>query len=96
MKTPYPQTLPHKAGKKRRLLRGAIALIVVAATAGAVIWGFLESREEQSREAEREKPVRAAARVTAGSGVIRVERTAQERSGIATKRLPAARYAGLQ
>jgi hypothetical protein len=92
MKTPYPQTHPHKAGKKRRLLRGAVALIVVAAAAGAVIWGFLESREEMSREAEREKPVRAAARVTAGSGVIRAERAAQERSGIATTRLPAARY----
>jgi hypothetical protein len=91
MKTPYPQSHPHKVGKKRRLMRGAAALIVAAA-AGGVIWGFLESREELSREAEREKPAGAAARVTAGSGVIRVERAAQERSGIATTLLPAARY----
>jgi hypothetical protein len=91
METPYPYK-----GKKRRLLRGAAALVVVAAAAGAVIWGFLESREELSRETEREKPARTAARVTAGSGIIRVEQVAQERSGIATARLPAARYTGLQ
>lgn len=88
MKTPYP----HK-GRKSRLLRAALAVAIVAATAGAVIWGFLESREEQSREAEREKPVRAAARVTAGSGVIRIGQAAQERSGIATTRLLATRHA---
>jgi hypothetical protein len=87
MKTPYPSK-----GRKRRLLRGVIAVMVVAATAGAVVWGFLESREELSREAEREKPVRVAARVAAGSGVIRVEREAQERSGIETTRLPPAPY----
>lgn len=87
MKTPYPDK-----GRKRRLLRGMFAVIILAAAAGAVIWGFLESREELTREAERERPVRAAARVAAGSGVIRVERAAQERSGIETTRLPAAPY----
>jgi hypothetical protein len=81
-------------GRKRRLLRGTLAAIILTAAAGAVIWGFLASREEQTREAERERPVRAAARVAAGSGapVIRVEPAAQERSGIETTRLPAAPY----
>jgi hypothetical protein len=89
MKTPYPDK-----DRKRRLLRGMFAAIVLAAAAGAVIWGFLESREELTREAARERPVRAAARVAAGNGapVIRVERAAQERSGIETTRLPAAPY----
>jgi hypothetical protein len=89
MKTHYPDT-----GRKRRLLLGMLVTVILAATAGAVIWGFLESREEQTREAERERPVRAAARVAAGSGasVIRVEPAAQERSGIETTRLPAAPY----
>ncbi len=89
MKTPYLDK-----GRKRRLLGGTLAAILLTAAAGAVIWGFLESREEQTREAERERPVRAAARVAAGSGapVIRVERAAQERSGIETTRLPAAPY----
>jgi hypothetical protein len=81
-----------KTGGKRRLLRGLIAIVVLAVTAGAVVWGFLESREEQSREAEREKPARAAARVAAGTGVIRIEQEARERSGIATARLPLAPY----
>jgi hypothetical protein len=86
MKTPYPFK-----GRKRWLLRGAIAMAVVAA-AGAVIWGFLESREEMSRETERERPARSAARLVAGSGVIHVEDEAQERSGIETARLPSAPY----
>jgi hypothetical protein len=90
MKTPHPQTCP--AGRTRRLLGGALAAVIVAAIAGGVIWGYLESREALDSETEREKPIRAAARVTAGSGVIRVERAAQERSGIETRRLPAAQH----
>jgi hypothetical protein len=85
MKTPYPSK-----GRKRWLLRGTIAVAIVATAAGAVVWGFLESREEQSREAEREKPARVVAKV--GSGVIHVEDEAQEKSGIETARLPPAPY----
>jgi hypothetical protein len=92
MKTPDPQPHPRKPGGTRRLLRGLIAVILLAAMAGAVVWSFLESREEMEREAEREKPVKAAARVNAGTGVIRIEWAAQERSGIATARLPDAPY----
>jgi hypothetical protein len=87
MKTPYPSK-----GRTRRLLHGAIAVAVVAAVAGAVIWGFLQSREEQDRETEREKPARAAARVATRNGVIHVEYEDQERSGIETARLPPAPY----
>jgi hypothetical protein len=87
MKTPIP-----RKGRKRRLLIGALALIIITATGSAVIWGFLESREEMDRETEREKPVKAAVRVGGGSGVIHIERTAQERSGIETARLSAAPY----
>ncbi len=92
MKTPYQQPYPHRTC---RLLHGALAAAALAAAAGAVVWGLIESREELSRETEREKPVRAAARVTAGSGLIRVEQAAQERSGIATTRLPASHYPDL-
>lgn len=38
-----------------------------------VIWGYLESRDDLEREAEREKPARAAARVAAGTGVIHID-----------------------
>jgi hypothetical protein len=88
MKTPYL----YKAGRKGPWLRGMLAAIAVTACAAAVIWGFLESREDLDREAEREKPIRAAARMAGATGVIRVERAAQERSGIETTRLPAAPY----
>jgi hypothetical protein len=86
MQTPYP----HEKSRKGRLVGGALAAMVLLAAAGGVIWGFLASREEMDREAEREKPVKAAARVSAGTGVIHIEPAAQERSGIATARLPAA------
>jgi hypothetical protein len=65
---------------------------LAAGIAGAVIWGFLESREQMGREAGREKPGRPAARVAPGSGVIHVEDEAQEQSGIETARLPPAPY----
>jgi hypothetical protein len=71
-------------------MHGALAAVVVAA--GVVIWGFLESREELTREAGREQPVSAAASVAGGSGIIHVARAAQERSGIETARLPLAPY----
>jgi hypothetical protein len=90
MKSPDPQPHPYRAGGTRRLLGGLIAVIALAGVAGAVVWGFLESREEMDRETEREKPVKSAARVAAGTGVIRIERAAQELSGIATARLPPA------
>jgi hypothetical protein len=86
MKTPFS-----RKGIKRWLRRLSAAAIVIG-TAGAVVWGFLQSREEQSRETEREKPVRAAARVAPGSGVIHVEDDVQERSGIETARLQPAPY----
>jgi len=87
MKTAHPSK-----GRTRRLLGGTIAVVVVAAVAGAVVWSFLESREEQSQETEREKPVKGPARVAPGSGVIHVEDEAQEKSGIETTRLQPAPY----
>ena len=81
---------PRRAGGNGRLWRGAAATVVVMAGAAAVIWGYLEGRESLEREAEREKPVRAATRVESGSGVIHIDDAAQETSGIATTRLSAA------
>lgn len=80
---------PRPARRYGRLWRGAAALAVVAAGAAAVIWGYLESREDIEREAEREKPVRTATRVDSGAGVIHLDDAAQEASGIATTRVAA-------
>jgi hypothetical protein len=91
MKTPDP----HKG--RKRLLRRALTVIpaiILIAGAGAVIWGFVESREEPTRETERARPLRAAGRVAIrdGATVIRIDAAAQERSGIETTRLPSAPY----
>jgi hypothetical protein len=77
------------ARSKGRLARAVVAALVVVAGAAAVVWSYLESRESLERESEREKPVRAAARVASGTGVIHIDDDAQRASGIATKRLSA-------
>jgi hypothetical protein len=91
MKTPDP----HK-GKKRLLRRAltAITSMISIAAAGAAIWGFIASREQLTREAESERPLRAAARVATRNGapVIRIDAPTLERSGIETTRLPSAPY----
>jgi hypothetical protein len=88
MKMPDPQ----KGAK--RLLRRAFAPIITIGAVGGVIWGFLESREELTREAERERPVKAPARVAIENGapVIRINAAVQERSGIETTRLASEHY----
>src|SRR5260370_1095976 len=86
---------PHK-GKKRLLRRAltATTAMISIGVAGAAIWRFIESRDEPTREAERERPVMAAARVGIRNGtpVIRIDAATQERSGIETTRLPSAPY----
>ena len=83
---------PHK--RTKRPLRRALAAAIALGAAGAVTWGFIESREELTREAERERPLKAPARVAIENGapVIRISAAAQERSGIETARLPPATY----
>src|SRR5260370_18544976 len=83
---------PHKGGK--RLFRRALTVMILFGAAGAAIWGFIESRKELAREAERERPLRAAARVAIRNvaPVIRIDAATQERSGIETTRLPSAPY----
>ena len=86
---PQPRPDTRGAGRKGRLARAAVAALMVAAGAAAVVWSYLQSRESFEREAEREKPVRAAAQVAAGTGVIHIDDDAQKTSGIATTRLSA-------
>lgn len=84
--------MPYSHKGRKRWLRGALAVVVLAAAAGALVWSYLESRAELDREAAQEEPVMAAATVAARGGVIHVARAAQERSGIEATRLPAAPY----
>lgn len=80
--------------RAKRLLRCVLAVATAVTAASAVLWGFLQSREELTREAERERPLKAPARVGIENGapVIRVSAASQERSGIETARLPLAAY----
>jgi hypothetical protein len=68
------------------VLRTVMGGAVVSAVGGAVIWGFLEGREELAVEAERERPVKAPLRVSNANGrpVITIDSDTQQRNGIET------------
>jgi hypothetical protein len=78
----------------KRFLGGALATAVVTGAAGAAVFGFIESREEQLAEAERERPVKPPIRVSIENGMptIKVDAATVERSGIETAKLSAAPY----
>src|ERR1700693_5479543 len=78
----------------KRFLGGALATAIVIGAAGAAVFGFIESREEQLLEAERERPVKPPIRVSTENGVpmIKVDAATLERSGIETAKLSAALY----
>ena len=74
-------------------LRILIACLIVAAIAGALVWGFLAGRKEQAAEAEREAPIQAASRVTAENGetILSFDQAAQKANGIVTAALAQSR-----
>jgi hypothetical protein len=78
----------------RRLLRGALAAMIVVGAAGAAVFAYMESREELALEAERERPVKSPIRVSLENGAlaIKVDASTQERSGVRTEKLSAAPY----
>jgi hypothetical protein len=85
------------AGKRKgvkRFLRGALVTAIIIGAAGAAVFGFIEGREEQLGEAEREHPVKPPIRVSTESGMVTVKVNAAtlQRSGIETARLSVAPY----
>ena len=48
----------------RWLLRTLVALVVIGALGGLVVWGFIGRRGEAALEAERERPIKAPLRVS--------------------------------
>ena len=68
---------------KVKLLASAIAAIVLV----LVVWGFVAGRKERATEAEREKPVAAASRVTQIDGLraITLDAASQKRSALVVK-----------
>lgn len=59
-------------------------VIVVACVLGLLLWGFIGGRKERTSEAERERPVKAASRVSVehNETILSVDAATQQKSGI--------------
>jgi hypothetical protein len=77
-----------------RLLRIMVAIVVLVGAGGAMIRGFIESRNQLAVETDRERPVRAPLRVSNvnGAAVIKLDAETQRRNGIETTTLMPAPY----
>jgi hypothetical protein len=75
-------------------LRYALVAMIVVGAAGLAVFGFIQSREQLTLEAERERPVKPPIRVSTENGVtaIRVDAATLERSGIETSQLAVASF----
>ena len=67
-------------------LKPILALVVGVSLAALLVWGFMEGRAERATEAEREKPVKAASRVSLQDGevVVTLDAATQQKSALAT------------
>jgi hypothetical protein len=69
----------------RWLLRTLVALVVIGALGGLVVWGFIEGRGEAALEAERERPVKAPSRVSLdghGEPFVTLDAETRRQSGV--------------
>jgi hypothetical protein len=73
-----------------RIIAISVAAVILA---GALIWGFLAGRKEQTAEAQREAPVEAPSRVASeiGETVLAFDAAAQKANGIVTAALAQSR-----
>ena len=83
-----------QASRPLQLLRVLATVLVIAGTAVALIWGFLEARNGMAGEPEGERAVRAPLRVSKlnGEPVITLDASTQRRNGIETAMLAPASY----
>lgn len=69
----------------RWLLRTLVALVVIGALGGLVVWGFIGRRGEAALEAERERPVKAPLRVSLdgrGEPVVTLDTETRKQGGV--------------
>lgn len=73
------------------IVRAAIALLILAAIAGAVVWGYIVHRSEQS---DTDAPIEAASRITqqGSQTVLQFDAHAQHANGIVIATLASSRY----
>ncbi len=78
--------------RKANWLRRVVAALVVTGVGAAVIWGFLEGRNERSIEATREAPIKAPLRVSTvgGETTITLDNETQQNGGIRIVQLQSA------
>ena len=67
-------------------LKPILALVVGLSLAALLAWAFIRGRAERTTEAEREKPVKAASRVSLQDGevVLTLDAATQQKSALAT------------
>ena len=77
-----------------RLLRHVLTLVLAAAIAGLVGWGFLAGRDETARENELDTPVKAPSRVAEldGQSAVKLDAQTLKASGIAVAALAPTPY----
>jgi len=68
----------------KRWLTRLMVLIILAGTGALLVWAFVQRREDLALEQERERPVKAASRVTIqkGENVVTLDPATQNTSGI--------------
>ena len=68
----------------RKLAQFLVAIIVLAGIGAFLVWAFLEGRQESALERERERPIKAASRVSVHDhdNVIVLDKVVQAQSGI--------------
>jgi hypothetical protein len=74
--------------------RVTILLLLAAALAGALSWGYFSGRVEQAEEAKGERPIASSlrAKIVGGEPVITIDAAEQARSGVETAPLPSVTY----
>lgn len=79
----------------KSVLRITMAVLILAALAAGLVWGYLAGRSEQAAEAESDAPIESASRMTHVNGktVLVFDREAQRANGIAVAVLAADRRA---
>ena len=85
------KSLLERSARRRAWVRRVLGLIILIGVGTTAIWGFLEGRDEQAAEAERDAPVKAPLRIstTGGETVITLNRQDQQSGGIQTAKLQA-------
>ena len=79
----------------KSVLRITMAVLILAAIAAGLVWGYLAGRSEQAAEAESDAPIESASRMTHVNGktVLVFDQEAQRASGIAVAALATDRRA---